>query len=355
MRKLAAGVIVAAMALMIAATPSTDQAQQAVATPSGEALQAKAEKVRDSLLKGTPEEFMSLLAPWIQGRMKLRHAEMRPEFLKREAEHRAEFEKNWLRTGTSSTGPDPSDMLKIKTIDDFLNLTPAKLNALFIGYYRIRGGAVTEEKLASEWFLVDRAIGFEQVQEKAKSPGGGSWVSRTRGRVTFMNAVHRDGFIVTCVAEGDNWQVVDVEYRLGSEESVLSKYFGDSEWRRFGPVSSSTRDARRSEGEQIMASMRGQVRVAYAKLGAAKDIKKLSGAIGTGGCGVMAAELDGKYFKMRDRVASKDASAKLMCEPTLDDSQDGWCVFEFKWGGGDGTFTWYDTLEDLHAAHPEFK
>lgn len=355
MRKLAACVIVATIALMIASLPSTDQAQQAVAIPSGEALQAKAEKVRDSLLKGTPEEFMGLLAPWIQGRIKLRHAEMRPEFMKREAEHRAEFEENWLKTGTSPKGPDPSDMLKIKTIDDFLNLTPAKLNALFFGYYRIRGGAVTEEKLASEWFLVDRAIGFEQVQEKSKSTGGGSWISRTRGRVTFMNAVHRDGFAVTCVAEGDNWHVVDVEYRLGSEESVLDKYFGDSEWRRFGPVSSSTRDARRSEGEQILGSMKGQVRVAYAKLGGHAGINKLTGAIGKGGCGVVASELAGKYFKMRDKVASTDASAKLMCEPTLDDSKDGFCVFEFKWGGGDGTYIWYDTLDDLHAAHPEFK
>lgn len=348
MRKLAAGVIVAAMALMIAATPSTDQAQQAVATPTGEALQAKAEKIRDAFLKGKPDDIPVLFAPWMQGRFALLHAEMPTEQAKMTAADKASFAKAWKNRASEDGGmrsdPDPSDMLKIVEVDDFLKLSGAQVLAMHLGYYRVHGGAVTQDRLDAKWFLVDRSIGFEQYEEKFGKES--RWLSRTRGRVTFMAAGSRDGFIVTCVAEGAEWQVVDFEYRLGPEGNSVSKGMQKQRWDKLGRGGLFSA-ARRSEGEQIMASLKGQARVSFAKTGNAPATLTVAG--------VAAIERKGMYFNIRDKVVSDRQSFKLMCEPVAPDSEDGFCVGAFKWAGGDGTFTWYDTLEDLYAAHPEFK
>ena len=106
-------------------------------------------------------------------------------------------------------------------------------------------------------------------------------------------------------------------------------------------ITSNTRDARRAEGEQILGSMKGQVRVAYAKLGAHTGITTLTGAIGTGGCGVQAAERTGKYFVVADSVSNKsNTSASLTANAQAGNSSDGGCVLTFQWGGGDGAFVW---------------
>lgn len=351
MRKLAAGVIVAAMALMIAATPSTDQAQQAVATPSGEALLAKAERVRDAFLKGTPEEFSAQFAPWIQGRFQLLHAEVPIEYARMSEEDKASFAKAWKNRGSEDGGrggmrsdPDPADMLKVRELDDFLKLTMPQMVCFGLGYYRVRGGAVTQEQLDAKWFLVDRSIGFEQYEEKVGKES--HWLSRTRGRVTFMMPGSRDGFIVTCVAEGVEWQVVDFEYRLAREANSMNKGTENHRWNKLGK-GGLFNAARRAEGEQMIGSLKGQARVSFAKTGAAPATLTAAG--------VTASERKGKYFNVRDKVVSDRQSGKIMCEPVAPDSEDGFCVGTFKWTGGDTTFTWYDTLDDLYAAHPEFK
>jgi len=351
MRKLAAGVMVAALALMIAALPNTNNAQQAVAIPTGEALQAKAEKMRDSFLKGTPEELVAHLAPWIQGRFQLLHAEVPAELAKMTDEQKASFAKAWKNRGPDAKGSsrmtedrDPADMLKIVEIDDFLKLSMPQGFCLSMGYYRVRGGAVTAEQLDSKWFLVERSIGFEQFEEKVGKES--RWLSRTRGKVTFMTPGSRDGFIVTCVAEGSEWQVVDFEYRLGREANAVSKAMDKQRWDKLGK-SGLFNAARRSEGEQMLGSMKGQARVSFAKTGVAPATLTAAG--------VAATEREGKYFNVRDKVAADRQSGRLMCEPVASDSEDGFCVLKFNWGGGDSTYTWYDTLEALQAAHPEFK
>ncbi|MBE7492835.1 MAG: prepilin-type N-terminal cleavage/methylation domain-containing protein [Planctomycetes bacterium] len=106
-------------------------------------------------------------------------------------------------------------------------------------------------------------------------------------------------------------------------------------------ITSNTRDARRAEGEQILGSMKGQVRVAYAKLGGHTNISQLTGAIGTGGCGVLAAEMTGKYFNVTDSVSNKtNTGATLVATAQAGNASDGAAVLAFNWGGGDGSFTW---------------
>lgn len=104
-------------------------------------------------------------------------------------------------------------------------------------------------------------------------------------------------------------------------------------------ITSNTRDARRAEGEQILGSMKGQVRVAYAKLGSSTGITKLTGAIGTGGCGVVNSERTGKYFTVPDAVTTATANF-TMTATANGTSTDGTCTLTCNWGGGDGTFSW---------------
>lgn len=100
-----------------------------------------------------------------------------------------------------------------------------------------------------------------------------------------------------------------------------------------------TRDARRAEGEQILGSMKGRVRVAYAKLDSHNDIRTLTGPIGQGGCGVPPEELKGKYFRVRDQVTITEQGRVLVAEPVQAES-DGVCTLTFALTGGDGKFVW---------------
>lgn len=98
-------------------------------------------------------------------------------------------------------------------------------------------------------------------------------------------------------------------------------------------ITSNTRDARRSEGEQMLGSMKGQARVAYAKLGRAPST--LNAAYANNGCNVNAGELNGQYFTITDAVGnagSLNAMAKT--------SSDGNCTHNFNWAGGNGNFVW---------------
>ncbi|MBX3473649.1 MAG: prepilin-type N-terminal cleavage/methylation domain-containing protein [Planctomycetes bacterium] len=105
-------------------------------------------------------------------------------------------------------------------------------------------------------------------------------------------------------------------------------------------ITSNTRDARRAEGEQMMGSMKGQARVAYAKVGVNTEVTKLTGAIGgtTKGCGVNAAELNGKYFKITDALTTTATTCTIAS--TANTASDGNGSLLFNWSGGDGSFTW---------------
>lgn len=97
-------------------------------------------------------------------------------------------------------------------------------------------------------------------------------------------------------------------------------------------ITANTRDARRSEGEQILGSMKGQARVAYAKLNTAP--LTLTAA------GVASAERTGKYFTVDDAVGGSGAQGSLTATALSANSSDGSCTHTFNWAGGDGSFAW---------------
>jgi prepilin-type N-terminal cleavage/methylation domain-containing protein len=109
-------------------------------------------------------------------------------------------------------------------------------------------------------------------------------------------------------------------------------------------ITANTRDARRSEGEQMLGSMKNQVKVAYAKLGATGMPGQLSGNITdpTPGCNVTVAQLSGKYFDITDTFVWAAPTATITAMPgTNGNSSDGNGVGAFNMDNPSAdTITW---------------
>lgn len=125
---------------------------------------------------------------------------------------------------------------------------------------------------------------------------------------------------------------------------------------RFGPAEAEpaprvSKSERRSEGEQILGSMKGQARVSYAKHGEAPDT--LTGK-GPAGAGVTKEELEGSFCRVHDKVYRiNNEKAALIAEDFA--GKDGFCLMRFGWADGRGSTTWYDSLDSLIEANEDVK
>ncbi len=101
-------------------------------------------------------------------------------------------------------------------------------------------------------------------------------------------------------------------------------------------ITANTRDARRSEGEQLLGSMKNRVKVAYTKTGALAA--QLTGEMGgtTNGCGVQSSELVGKYFSVTDSVGG-DLTAATLTTTAPSTAADGQGTLTFFVGGTGGS------------------
>lgn len=96
--------------------------------------------------------------------------------------------------------------------------------------------------------------------------------------------------------------------------------------------------------------MKGQVRVAYARHKLMPQT--LTGEQRSGGAGAKPAELQGKYFRVLDRVyALADGYIALKVVPQTSDAQ--WGYMTFVMSGGDGVIHWSDAEGNLPGAPPE--
>jgi hypothetical protein len=101
------------------------------------------------------------------------------------------------------------------------------------------------------------------------------------------------------------------------------------------------RDARQSEGEQMLGSLKGQARVAYAKTNGQVP-RTLTGEVGKGGSGVLVAEMDGKYYQVLDIVGRHGRErAMLFALPRQRGNFDPMITMRFSCAGGEGEFTQY--------------
>lgn len=95
-----------------------------------------------------------------------------------------------------------------------------------------------------------------------------------------------------------------------------------------------------AEGEQLLGSMIERVRAAQTRSGDPSKIRKLTGSLEEGGCGVNPDELQGKFFRVVDEVSVTQTGATLRAEALPANKEWGTCTYTFAWEGGNGEFTW---------------
>ncbi len=336
--RIGALVILAACAMTFMFAPQ--HSAQPRATEGGQ-LQGKSDTALKAMLSGTDAELYNAFAPWLRGCSDWMH-EMWIEKMKEEAKRAAKDEEVKAKQEAEMVKwvheHDPADRYKIRTYDDMLALKSHQLFALICGQLRLQGNDKVKERRAAKWHLVNRTV-YQTVEKNH---------TRTYGEVSFANRFE-DVLVVHCVAETENdWYVVDIAGQVGSEK-IKCEFPSPVA----GTNLTNIRDAKRAEGEQLLGSLKNQARVSYAKTGSAPST--FTGKTKDGGCDVNAAELVGKYCQVRDKVWGKGNRAALACEGTEGNESVGYCLLSFTWTGGDGTFTWYDTEEELDAAIAKFE
>lgn len=98
-------------------------------------------------------------------------------------------------------------------------------------------------------------------------------------------------------------------------------------------------DARRSEGEQLLGSTKGQLRVAWAKTNDMDEVRKELRLL------VARGELTGKYFVVEPYILPMGSNrARIYVRPLHPKETPGY--LEFSWAGGDGQFHWQSERRD---------
>jgi len=111
----------------------------------------------------------------------------------------------------------------------------------------------------------------------------------------------------------------------------------------------------RTDAEAELRSAIGEIRVAFAKFGAAPE--RVSGGVDNKGTDYDQAKWNGLKFKLIDKVWSGAQHSPapvgaIACEPL--DEKFGWGACYFKFNGGEGEVKWYDSrkaLDDALAAY----
>lgn len=336
-------------ALMLLALTAHSPAQ--AQNPGGDALQKTAAGLRDALLNGTPDELFNKLAPWMRGRVEL-FDERLPEQLREYKEKmpekmREEYEKELQKALVEDMADrDPEGKLGVKVYDDVIKLSAAQMYSLEIGQLVLQANADLKDRRAAKWHEVERAI--YQAQEELEWDEGET-VLRTYGKVGYVNRF-MDSLVVTCVADGETWQVVQFKAVIGDWDAVM-----DDNELMANPLNEleavAAAEAKRSEAEQLMGSARNQCRVHYSKT--AIEPKLLSDTMN----GVTLEDaFGGVYFSLRDKVYKKPDMSRgaIVAEPNEDDSL-GWGVLYFNYSNGDSDIEWYASEDELERALKDFE
>lgn len=339
MRKLIALAAVFCILVLMFGLPAAT-AQSSAREPNGEDLERKAKSLLAALQSLSPDAVYQLLAPWRRNEVDLHRARLHRQIARKELE--------WAQLDRllhdKSRPLDPARKLAIASPQDFTALSSAQLFGLFFGMYRMASDSELSTQFASEWFVTRRAVG-EGSFEDWHQVRLGMYLAEKGGYVRMENL---DGFeLVVCgVADAGQWYIQEVFFKTGksADPITLDDLLAAISKAAIGPDEERLR-AKMAQGEQMLASMKGQVRVSYAKTGVRPG--KLTGVIGEKelGCGVVQSELDGKYYKIRDTVRGAKAWGAMIAEPKEEGLK--WQLILFKFAGGDGEFRQYATETEL--------
>lgn len=341
-RILTAALVAIALVCTLAVHENPTTAQDS--PPRGDTLQSKADKVRDGLLTESPDNLFAAFAPWIRGQYDLTREKVSDSLDKQIEKERAKGATDDEIAGKILKDlhrKDPADVLKLRRLGEIKSLSAAKLFALMNDVLVPRGDKDFEKHRSARWHTVNRSI-FEA--EEPTEFRNAKRITKTYGTVKFQNKLD-DTIEVACVAEGDSWEAVGFTARICKVDLRLVDVMQDN-------IDASTRDARRSEGEQLLGAMKNRVKVAWAKLGELP--KKLTGTmtLKDRGCGVQEEELDGRYFTVRDTVLHGDnVKFALIVEPLGGYERDGYAMLTDDINDpGSATITWYEAADELDNA-----
>lgn len=329
-----------AFMLLALTVPGVTTAQKQV---SAATLQEAADKSKNALLSGTPEDLFNSLAPWLQERVKLHKLE---EFAYLEAGRKenkdfaAQFAIELKERIEGEQGQDPAGLTQIKTLDDSLKSTPDVAFALDFGYYRVRGLDRLKDNLAGQWFVVDRIVGLEEEDG----------VSRTTGRVRYCSAGFRDSIEVRCVQDETGWQVVDItadfeDVRLSLAGGAIARNPLDSKL-----AEAAAQQETRADAEEKLRTMRDYARLHWSKnQQVAKSLTK--DAL------VHEDALAGEWHTIRDEVYKQAGANRgaIVADPADEQDFMGWGIITFDYDGGQSRVTWYQTKEELEEALSDFQ
>lgn len=313
----------------------------------GDALEKTAAGLRTALLNGSPEELFNKLAPWMRGRVEL-FDERLPEVLSENIEAMPEdkregFEKDLHDALVEELGKgDPEGKLGVKSFEDVLKLSAAQMYSLEIGQLKMQASPELKERRSAKWHEVDRAI--YQAEEELEWDDEGESVPRTYGKVGYVNRF-MDSLVVTCVADGETWQVVQFKATIGDWHTVMDEndLMADPLTEVHGIA---VIESMRAVAEQMLGSARDMCRVQFAKTGT--EPKKLTETLQGG---TLEEAFGEDYFRLRNKVYKKPDMSRgaIVAEPTDDDGR-GWGVLYFNYSNGDSDFKWYASKEELEEA-----
>lgn len=349
MRKWIAPVIVSVIALLLSLRLATvAQGTLNAPGPSSEDMERKALGFLSALQTMAPDTLFEQLAQWRRNEVEL--------YWHRIQNRVRDGKLTWPkieRTVTGKSGLDPMGKLGLSSLEDYKSLTPPKMLGLYMGLYRLQADPAAAAALNDKWFAIDRSVGLMEPRDRQRN--------RNRpliqqGGAVFFESILGSTMDVRCAADSRDWFIIDVECALNKVVLSLSSAVGDmssAAGKRGEPEPDSHFDGPAGEGEMHLGSMKSQARVAFAKMGTAPS--QLTGAMNATakGCNVNATELEGKYYKVRDKVESNDTRGILIADPI--DSADGWLLLVFNWAGGEGEIRHYESKGELETALTELK
>lgn len=97
-------------------------------------------------------------------------------------------------------------------------------------------------------------------------------------------------------------------------------------------ITQNTRDARRAEGEELLGSIRNQVRAAYSKTNTSPGT--------CANAGVDTNQRTGQYFTVDDAIGGSGATGSLVAQDNPSNDNDGDGTMTFNWASGGSSIAW---------------
>lgn len=340
MKRRSAATLLLCVVMLLAMSPSrfAPRAQAANAPVlSGAELEKKSLVVLNALQQQSPEKLFESLAHWRRNEITLHRVSLGALI--------QQGKVTWpmiQKTLAGEKGLDPKNEHNLSGPNDLAKLSDAELFGLFWGFKQLSSNTEAKQQLAQQWLVVGRVMG--PMDAVFRDVGGLAPISEQGGQVTFRNA-DAGSVYVRCAADADGWHVVDVRTTLKDFSAGLIPSLDRLASCAGRSALAQAWDPRVEEGEQLVFSSRGLVRVAAVQTG--NRPKSLSAPASEGGAGLGDDDISTDNYTLRDAIYGNDKVFVLVAEPKR--TPGTWIIVVDAWTGSGGTIMYLDTKEEVEA------